>query len=126
MLMEEFERIAKVSEDKNIFRQNILTQLGVYALENPAQTSQGMDYAKVFPDLLRRLRDHYIDEHTAMMRKVYDAMVLFDALEQPQKTSEQIEAEKQARLTLANMAQKYGYSEQSAKEAFVYLVQKRY
>jgi len=135
VLMEEFEKVVGNSEGRDPFRQNIMTQLGVYALENPTVggVAGGMDYAKVFPDLMKKIRDYYIDEHSQLLKRVYDAITLFEqrsdgfaAPEGRTRTVEQIEAERIALTMVDNMKKKYGYSEISAREAFVYLVQKRY
>jgi serine protein kinase len=131
-LMEEFERVVGVSEDREQFRQNIMTQLGVYALDNPNAGKDGMDYSRVFPDLMKRLRDFYIDEHSQLMKRVYDAITLFEqrdggaAPEGRTRTVEQIDAEKMALSMVENMKKKFGYTEVSAREAFVYLFQKLY
>lgn len=133
-LMEEFEKVVGVTEDREHFRQNIMTQLGVYALENAAAgRGEGMDYTKVFPDLMKRIRDHYIDEHSQLLKRVYDAITLFEqrvggvaASEGRTRTVEQIDAEKMALTMVDNMKTKFGYSDVSAREAFVYLVQRRY
>jgi predicted Ser/Thr protein kinase len=132
-LMEEFEKVVHVSEDKEHFRQNIMTQLGVYALENPQAGREGMDYAKVFPDLMKRIRDHYIDEHSQLMKRVYDAITLFEQRDNGvpadagrTRTVEQIEAEKLGTTMIENMEKRFGYSKVSAREAFIFLFQKRY
>mgnify|MGYP003338073865 FL=1 len=98
-LMDEFEKVAGVLEDREHFRQNIMTQLGVYALENPEAGREGMNYAKVFPDLMKRIRDFYIDEHSQLMKRVYDVITLFERvgggeLSGKFPTVEQQEAEK--------------------------------
>lgn len=129
LLMEEFEKVTGVSEDREHFRQNIMTQLGVFALENPGAGKEGMDYAKIFPDLMKRIRDYYIDEHSQLMKRVYDAITLFEnksADPTRTRTVEQVEAEKMALTMVDNMKKKYAYSEVSAREAFAYLYQKRY
>ncbi len=133
MLMDEFEKVVGVIEDREHFRQNLMTQLGVYALENPEAGREGMIYAKVFPDFMKRIRDFYIDEHSQLMKRVYDVITLFEqrggghvALDSRTRTVEQIEAEKMALDMLQNMRSKYGYNDISAREAFVYLYQKRY
>ena len=113
-MMEEFERIMEVTEDKNVFRQNLMSNLGAYALDHPSKTQ--VDYIKVFPDLLLKLRDHYADEHAALLRKIYDVITI-----QGHKEGENL-----AKDMLENMIKRFGYNEVSAKEAFVYLVQKRY
>ena len=129
-LMEEFEKVVGISEDRANFRQNIMTQLGVYALDNPAQNKEGVDYAKVFPDLMKKIRDHYINEHSALMRRIYDAITLFEKRDGSTRTGtrtvEQLEAEKLALGMIENMKKRYAYSDVSAKEAFLYLLQKRY
>lgn len=134
-LMDEFEKVAGVLEDREHFRQNIMTQLGVYALENPdtPRSIDGMNYAKVFPDLMKRIRDYYIDEHSQLMKRVHDVITLFEqrggghvASDTRTRTVEQIEAEKLALAMVENMKQKFGYNDVSAREAFVYLFQKRY
>ena len=131
-LMDQFEKVVSVHEDREHFRQNIMTQLGVYALENPAAGREGMNYAKVFPDLMKRIRDHYIDETSQLLKQVYDVITLFEGQRGPAPTQarmhtvEQAEAEKLARAMVDNMKHKYGYNDESAREAFVYLFQKRY
>jgi serine protein kinase len=134
ILMEEFEKVVGVLEDKEHFRQNIMTQLGVYALEHPEAQKEGMDYAQVFPDLMKRIRDFYIDEHSQLMKRVYDAITLFEQRRNGQpapapdrtRTVEQVDTEKMALAMVGNMKEKFGYSDISAREAFVYLFQKRY
>jgi predicted Ser/Thr protein kinase len=141
VLMEEFEKVVGAESDRDGFRQNIMTQLGVYALEHPGSGGEGIDYAKVFPDLMKRIRDFYIDEHSQLLKRVYDAITLFEqsaggaaipegrtraAPEGRIRTVEQIEAEKLALSMVENMKKKYGYSDASAREAFVHLVQKKY
>ena len=134
-LMEEFEKVVGVSEDRSQYRQNIMTQLGVYALEHPgAATKDGMDYTLVFPDLMKRIRDFYIDEHSQLMKRVYDAITLFGDKrglsavppEARDVSGDQKEAVKIAASMVENMKKKYGYIDVSAREAFVYLFQKRY
>ncbi len=132
-LMDEFERVIGVTEDRNHFRQNIMTQLGVYALENPQAGREGMDYAKVFPDLMKKIRDHYFDEHSQLMKRVYDAITVFeqratngDESIGKTRTVEQMEAEKMGALMIENMKKKYGYNDISAREAFLFLYKKLY
>lgn len=128
-LMEEFEKVTGVAEDREQFRQNIMTQLGVYALEHPGIGKEGMDYAKIFPDLMKRIRDFYIDEHSQLMKRVYDAITVFEnknADPSRTRTVEQVEAEKMGLTMVENMKKKFGYSDVSAREAFLHLYQKRY
>ncbi len=132
-LLEEFEKVVGVTSDRDQFRQNILTTLGVYALEHKDTAGAPMNYAEVFPDLLRKIRDFYIDEHSTLMKRVHDAISLFEREENGGAAGAnagvphvEADAEKLAKKMLTQMQTKYGYTEISAKEAFIYLVQKRY
>ena len=132
-LMDEFEKVVGVLEDREHFRQNIMTQLGVYALENTNASRDGLDYSRIFPDLMKRIRDFYIDEHTQLMKRVYDVITLFEGRgsypqlnEARTRTVEQVEAEKIALAMIENMKTKFAYNDVSAREAFVHLFKKRY
>lgn len=129
-LLDEFEKTVGIMEDKALFRQNLMTQLGVYALENPgAQSPQGMDYAKVFPDLMTKIRNFYVDEHKGLMKKVYDALTVYNSKKNGQRapiSTPAADGEKMAQKFFENMEKRFGYNELAATEAFVFLYQKRY
>lgn len=141
-LIDEFERVVKVNDDKKLFRQNLITQIGVYSLENPLEMqAEKRNYAKMFPDLMKRMRDHYQNEQTNLMRKIHDAMNVFLAAETTPNAEPSAESSKPmpepqtvdqkkfaglARNLLDNLCQRFGYQDVSAREAFSFLVQKRY
>ncbi len=146
-LMEEFEKVVKAPADKKVFRQNLITQIGVYALENSNQhlkeslcensneSSNDPDYPKIFPELIKKMRDFYQNENTNLMKKIHDAMILYlepeDGLEpgkelkEPQN-HEQTKHRDLASNLLKNMIDRFGYNDSSAREAFAFLVQKRH
>lgn len=136
VLMDEFEKVVRVTDDKRTFRQNLITQIGVYSLEHPAEMQGGKpSYAKMFPDLMKRMRDHYQNEQTNLMRKIHDAMLIFlvpstgPEKGREYKDPQTVDQKKYAELAknlLANMASRFKYNETSAREAFSFLVQKRY
>jgi predicted Ser/Thr protein kinase len=134
-LMEEFERVVRAGEDRRGFRQNLITQIGVYSLEHP-NDMQGAkpNYAKMFPDLMKRMRDHYQNEQANLLRQIHDGMLLYLAPEEGRdrdkeyKEPQTVEQRKYAELAknlLREMRARYGYNDASAREAFSFLVQKR-
>jgi hypothetical protein len=128
-LLEEFEKVVGVTSDRDQFRQNILTTLGVYSLEHPEGKGALMNYAQVFPDLMKKIRDFYIDEHSTLMKRVHDAITFFESRESGadgRAPAVEADAKNLGSKMLSQMQTKYGYTEVSAKEAFIYLVQKRY
>lgn len=127
-LLNEFEKVANVSGDKEKFRQSIITNIGVYSLDNPSD-GKSPEYAKIFPDLIKRIRDYYLNEHTALLRKVNDAMNLYLTLDEPAKepqTEDAKEARDMAGRLIENMISRFHYNEVSAREAISFLVRKRY
>ena len=49
----EFENNIKIKEEPNIFRSQLLSALGAYALDNP---NKKIIYTEVFPDIVTRLK----------------------------------------------------------------------
>ncbi|MFN7135146.1 MAG: serine protein kinase PrkA, partial [Myxococcales bacterium] len=59
-VMAEMEAIVTAQEsDRANFRRGLIASIGAYKLDHP---DEGVDYARVFPDVFSRLRDHYFDE----------------------------------------------------------------
>lgn len=134
-LIDEFEKVVKAPDDKKNFRQNLITQIGVYSLENPDENVKDPDYPKIFPELMKKMRDHYQNEHTNLMKKIHDALVLYvepegglepgKELKEPQNHEQRKQMDLAANL-LKNMKDCFGYNDASAREAFAFLVQKRH
>src|SRR6185436_11287960 len=89
-------------DDPGEFRRGLIGQIGAHRLENP---EGAMDYARIFPDLFRRLRAHFFEERKRALSR--------GELEQVNQT-------------LAAMRERYGYCDVCAKEAILFLVRKRY
>ncbi len=125
-LMDEFERVVNISENKGTFRENIITQIGVYSLENPEETPKtGNNYVEIFPALVKKMRDYYQNEQSSLLRSTHEAMVAYVVDGKQPQTGDQKEGEQLARTLLKNMEERFSYTPVSAREAFSYLVQKR-
>ena len=81
------------------------------------------------------MRDHYQNEHTNLMKKIYDAMILYiepeaglepgKSLKEPQNHDQKQHRDLAANV-LKNMQDRFQYNDASAREAFSFLVQKRH
>lgn len=135
-LMEEFERVVRVTEDRKLFRQNVITQIGVYSLEHPKELEGARpSYAKMFPDLMKRMRDFYQNEQKNLMRRIHDAITLYlipESGPEPGRDYKEPQTMDQKKFVdlgknlLANLCRRYGYQDVSAREALSLLVQRRY
>ncbi len=106
------------------FRNNLIGRIAGFALENEASLSGegGLDYSRVFPQLMEKLRRAYYGERRRQVGAIAaDVLTLID--EAPGLDEARREA---AAGTLARMVERFGYANASAREAIAELVQERY
>ena len=121
-LIAEFEKIigAPTTEaEQKLFRENAISQIGVWSLENPKSK---VNYSKVFPDFWAKLEKHYFESQKSLMNQMSQALTLYDSDHQ----DEHSEGSKLARQTVSNMKSKLGYCPSCAKEVIMFLMHQRY
>ncbi|MCI0570562.1 MAG: serine protein kinase PrkA [Myxococcaceae bacterium] len=107
-------------EDPEDFRRSTIAQIGAHKLDHP---DAQMDYAHIFPELFRRLRDHFFEERKRVIRRNQENIL--KSLSDERKglsTREQAQVES----TLKTMHDRYGYCEHCAKDSITFLMRKRY
>ena len=82
-----------------------------------------MDYARIFPDLFRRLRGHFFEERKRVLRKNKENVLKYLSDERSSLSAKEAA---QVESTLKSMVTKYRYCESCAKDAIVFLMRKRY
>src|SRR5712672_29263 len=107
------------SEDRREFRRGLISAIGAHRIEH----SEGeLDYSQIFPDLFRRLRDHFFDERKRTLRKNAERVLRHLGDERGQLAARE---QTQAQETLQAL-EKYGYCEHCAKDGILLLLAKRY
>ena len=123
-LIAEFEKIVEAppeGAERDAFRQNIISQIGVWSLDHPQET---VTYAKIFPDFWRRLEKHYFESQKALLSKMSDSLLLYQKKEPDlDMTSEGAVLAKQ---TVENMKSRLGYCQACATEVITFLMRQRY
>ena len=107
-------------EDAGEFRRGLISSIGAHRLDNPEGE---MDYARIFPDVFKRLRAHFFEERKKALRRNTENILKYlseDRGQLLQKEQQNVEA------ALLAMRQRYGYCEHCAKDAIVFLMRKRY
>jgi hypothetical protein len=108
------------SEDRLEFRRGLISAVGAHRLEH----AEGeLDYSQIFPDIFRRLRDHFFDERKRTLRKNAERVLRYLGDERAQLSSRE---QQQVAETLRSMQDKCGYCENCAKDGIVLLLAKRY
>lgn len=121
-LLEEFEKIVEAPEGTpalESFRQNVISQIGAWSLDNPGET---VVYGKIFPDFLKKLEKHHFESQKHLLTRMHDALLIYGT-DQDDPNSE---GGKLVRQTIHNLVGKLGYCEQCAKEVISFLMQQRY
>ena len=107
-------------EDAGEFRRGAISQIGAHKLDNP---DVAMDYPRIFPDLFRRLQDHFFEERKRVLRKNTENVLRYLSEERATLSSKE---QTQVESTLKAMAEKHGYCEYCAKDSVLFLMKKRY
>lgn len=121
-IMSEMEGIVMPQgNDRGEFRRALIGSIGANKLEHP--DDKEINYAKIFPDLFRRLRDHYFGERKKVIRRVRDNYYRYLSDEKSSLLAKELQ---QIENMLATMTSKYGYCEHCARDAILFLMKRRY
>ncbi len=120
-MMAQTEGIVMASgEDRREFRRALISTVGAHRLDHPEGE---IDYSQIFPDLFRRLRDHFFDERKRTLRKNSERVLRYLGEERAQLSSKDVEA---VEKMLQAMRDQHGYCENCARDALVLLLGRRY
>ena len=121
-IMTEMESIVMPEgDDRGDFRRSLIASIGAHKLEHPDDPT--IAYEKIFPDLFRRLRDHYFGERKKVIRRVRDNYYRYlndEAKSLLPKELTQIET------MLKTMTTRYKYCDHCARDAILSLMKRRY
>lgn len=120
--MVELEKIVMPQgEDRRNFRRGLISSVGAFRLDHPDAVE--IDYVAIFPDLFRRLRDHYFEERKRELRRSRE-----DVLRYLSDERAGLDEKARARVeeTLRTMRERYGYCAHCAQDAVLFLMRRRY
>jgi serine protein kinase len=120
--MGEIEKIVMPGgEDRREFRRGLISAVGAFRLDHP--TAAEIEYAAIFPDLFRRLRDHYYEERKRQLRRSREDVLRYLSDERGALDDK---ARRRVEDTLRGMRERYGYCEACAQDAVLFLLRRRY
>lgn len=108
-------------DDRGDFRRSLISSVGAHRLEHPEDKT--FHYEKIFPDLFRRLRDHYFGERKKVIRRVRDNYYRFLNDEKKALLAKELT---QIEAMLQSMTTRYHYCEHCARDAILFLMKRRY
>lgn len=120
--MAEIEKIVMPpGDDRRNFRRGLISAIGAFRLDHPDAAE--IDYGAIFPDLFRRLRDHYFEERKRQLRRSRE-----DVLRYLSDERGSLDEKARARVegSLRTLRERYGYCEHCAQDAVLFLLRRRY
>ncbi|GAB4523948.1 MAG: serine protein kinase [Haliangiales bacterium] len=127
-LMREVESTLGIGDNSGEFRHDLISKVGAWSLDNPKARP---DYAVIFADYVRRLEGHYFAQRTKILRRgIEDALALLTAErgddDERGDAGLEPDALRQAKATVDNLCGRFGYREDSARDALSLLLRRRY
>ena len=120
--MVEFERIIMGDEDdRSSFRRSIISAIGAFRLDHPE--AKDIDTQAIFPDLFRRLREHYYEERKRQLKTNKENVLRYLSDDRSQLDEK---ARRHVEQTLGTLRERYGYCEHCAQDAVMYFMRRRY
>jgi predicted Ser/Thr protein kinase len=107
------ERVLGVKEGPAGFRRDLVSRIGAFGVENPGTKP---DLTRLFPEILRALRDDYFSGVRERLRKVEVHILAFGTPEFERLDKAQKDL---VRKALQNLEKKHGYCAACAREAVV-------
>jgi predicted Ser/Thr protein kinase len=113
--------VMPAGDDRREFRRSLISAVGAFRLDHPDAAE--IDYVAIFPDLFRRLRDHYYEERKRQLRRSREDVLRY--LSDERGTLDE-KARRRVEDTLRNLRERYGYCEGCAQDAVLFLLRRRY
>jgi hypothetical protein len=107
-------------DDAQSFRRSLIATVGAWRIDNP---DAQVDYGRIFPDLFKRLSDHFFEERKRQLKRNVENILKYLSDERGSLSAKE---QQQVVSTMEQMVARFGYTEASAKDAIVFLVRKRY
>lgn len=109
-------------EERGAFRRALISAVGAWRLDHPGEAS--VDYQEIFPELFRRMRDHFFEERRRTLRRNKENILRYlSEEERPSLLPKEIAA---VEGTLQQMRERYGYCESCSRDAIAFLMGRRY
>lgn len=120
--MAEFEHIVMAPhESAASFRRSLIATIGAFRVDHPEPAP--IDTPAIFPDLFKRLRDHYFEERKRELQRNKENLLRYLADE---RASLDEKARRHVEQTLATLRDRYGYCEHCARDVVLFLLRQRY
>lgn len=120
LFMTQMEQDFNISKASKVFRQEIISRIGAWALDHHGETIR---YEELFSNLFESLREAYFERHKEAVQRARSEILRYYA-----DGPSSLEPRQLAKVetTLKMMYSRYGYDPESCRDALVFLLQTLY
>ncbi|RDV39115.1 serine protein kinase PrkA [Bradymonadaceae bacterium TMQ3] len=119
-LMAEMEETINHEEDPEDFRRGLITSIAAFSIDNPGMK---VDYQQVFPMFFEALQEAFFEERQRQIQRIEENLLTYFESEDGALSSSERQS---VETTLTNLKSRYGYCDESAREAVAFLLSNRY
>ncbi len=119
-LMAEIEETITIEEDPEDFRRSLISSIAAFSIDHPAES---VDYRKIFPTIFEALQEAFFEERHRQIRRIEENLLTYFEGDEESLSSSEVES---VETTLSNLKQRYGYCDDSVREAVAFLLSNRY
>ncbi|MEY4630362.1 MAG: hypothetical protein RIQ81_482 [Pseudomonadota bacterium] len=115
-MMKDLEKILGVTANVEKHREGVLARIAAWKIENP---SAKVDIQGIFPDLVRKVQDHYFEEKSKVIEAAQKAMLAMGTDLERQMGEQEREL---AKTGYKQLHTRFGYSERAARSSLKFLI----
>ncbi len=118
--MEEIEETLTIEEEPMDFRRSLVSSIAAHSIDHPGES---VDYREIFPRIFEALQEAFFEKRQEQIRRIEENLLTyFEGDDDKLSASERESVE----TTLKNLKERYGYCDESAREAVAFLLSNRY
>ncbi len=119
-LMEDVEETINIEEDPEDFRRSLISSIAAYSIDNP---NTEVNYRQIFPTIFESLQDAFFGKRQRQIRRIEENLLTYFEGDSDTLSASELRS---VETTLHNLKQRYGYCDESAREAVAFLLSNRY
>ena len=118
--MEEIEETLTIEEDAMDFRRSLVSSIAAHSIDHPGES---VNYREIFPRIFNSLQEAFFEKRQKQIRRIEENLLTYFEDDDDQLTRAERES---VETTLSNLKERYGYCDESAREAVAFLLSNRY
>ncbi len=119
-LMAEIEETINIEEEPEEFRRSLISSVAAYSIDHPGES---VNYLRIFPTIFEALQEAFFADRQKQVQRIEENLLTYFEGDEGNLT---VSEKRSVETTLTNLKERYGYCDDSAREAVAFLLSNRY